>query len=738
MAEKTKGYVEQIVFRNEENGYTVLSLQTAEDEITCVGIFPQIHAGEFMEVEGERVTHPVYGDQLKVSVFHTKMPDEKAAFERYLGSGAIKGIGEKLAERILRHFGEETQEILEHEPERLSEVKGISEKKAADISGQLAEKSQLQNALIFLAQYGISYQMGLKIYREYRDGMYQILKENPYRLAEDVAGIGFKTADQIAERTGIRKDSEYRIKSGILYCLSKASADGHTYLPIDRLHKEAEALLLIEFDLIEKYLMDLSIEKKVILRTEDEQTLVYSAQTYFIELNTARMLEDLNIQVREDGEHAKAQLERLEKADRISLDALQKEAILAAARSGLVVITGGPGTGKTTTINTMIRYFETERMGIALAAPTGRAARRMQEAAGYAASTIHRLLEVSGREEDGGQFERNQDNPIEADVVIIDEMSMVDIFLMHSLLLALVPGTRLILVGDVNQLPSVGPGSVLKDIIRSNCCEVVRLTHIFRQAAESDIVMNAHKIHAGELIEADNKSKDFFFLERDDTNIILHSVKYLVESKLPGYVNASPLDIQVLTPMHKGALGDERLNEVLQKALNPPSYEKEEWDGRGSIFRVGDKVMQVKNNYQLTWEIRGKYGIVAQSGTGVFNGDIGTIRSIDMNAEIVEIEYEEGKLATYPFSMMDEVKLAYAITIHKSQGSEYPAIVIPLLSGPKMLMNRNLLYTAITRAKACVVIVGSKEVFKQMIQNDWEAYRYSSLCERIREIEEGI
>ena len=741
MKEKIAGYVEHIVYRNEENGYTVLNLSVGQEEVTCVGSFRDIHEGEYLEAEGQYSVHATYGRQFKAEQYDIQIPRNGLALERYLGSGAIKGIGAALAGRIVRRFGEDTLRIMEEEPERLAEIKGISERKAREIGEQMIENSQMQNAMIFLSQYGISLALGIKIYNQYQDTLYQVLRENPYKLAEDIQGVGFRIADEIAGRVGIRADSEYRIRSGLFYMLSQAGAQGHMYLPREELLSRTAALLGLDAEMLEKYLMDLAIDRKIILKEikaegGEPSVIVYSSQSYFLELNTARMLEELNIVCESGGQAVEKKIAALESSDGICLDEKQKKAVAAAVRNGLVILTGGPGTGKTTTINTMIRYFETEDMEIALAAPTGRAAKRMTEATGYEASTIHRLLELSGLMEESSadvRFERNEDHPLEADVIIIDEMSMVDIYLMHALLSAIVPGTRLILVGDMNQLPSVGPGSVLRDMIHSEMFPVVELTHIFRQASESDIVVNAHRIHAGLPVSLDNHSKDFFFLRRTEIPVIQKVVLTLVSQKLPRYVGARPQDIQVLCPMRKGPLGVENLNIILQKYLNPPSPDKAEQENGSGVFRVGDKVMQIKNNYQLEWEVRGKYGIAVQKGLGVFNGDLGIITAINSFSELLTVEYEERRFVDYTFKQLDELELAYATTIHKAQGSEYPAVVIPLLGGPRMLMTRNLLYTAVTRARKCVVLTGSAETFQAMIENQTEENRYTTLDLRIKE-----
>ena len=734
--EVVTGYVGHIVFRNEENGYTVFQLESEDGEVTCVGNFHYISEGECLEVQGGYVTHSIYGTQFKVNTHQVKEPEDLISIEKYLGSGAIKGVGAALAGRIVKKFREETFRIIEEEPERLAEIQGISERKAREIAQQVEEKKDMRKAMIYLQKYGISTTLAAKIYQYYGSKIYQVLEENPYQLADHIEGVGFKTADEIASKVGIHTDSDFRIRSGIFYVLSQMTSEGHVYLPQDVLAERATQLLGIEVPEIERYIMDLCMERKTIVKEVDKQICVYPARYYYLELNTAKMLHDLDIDCDMPEDMMERRLKKVEEAEEISLDPMQHQAVIESIKHGLLILTGGPGTGKTTTINTMIRFFESEGMSILLAAPTGRAAKRMTEATGYEAQTIHRLLEVSGNPEEEGNvngFLRNRENPLETDVLIIDEMSMVDLPLMHALLSAVVVGTRVILVGDVNQLPSVGPGSVLKDVIRSERFHVVTLTKIFRQAGESDIIVNAHKIHAGQPVSLDNQSRDFFFLKRQEADVIISVVITLIQKKLPNYVQASPLDIQVMTPTRKGLLGVERLNIILQRYLNPPDAKKQEVQIGERVFRVGDKVMQIKNNYQLEWEVRTKQGISIDKGMGIFNGDMGMVREIHTIDETLIVEYDEGRRVEYAFEMLEELELAYAITIHKSQGSEYPAVVIPLLPGPKPLYNRNLLYTAVTRAKKCLTIVGSERTFQEMIQNKNEQNRYTSLDERIRE-----
>lgn len=734
--EVIKGYVEHIVFRNEENGYTVLNLSSEDGDLTCVGAFPYISEGELLSLTGEYITHNVYGQQLQVKSYEVEAPEDILSIERYLGSGAVKGLGAALAARIVRRFKEETFRIIEEEPERLAEIKGISERMAREIATQIEGKKEMRQAMIYLQKYGISISLAAKVYQHYGQKIYRIMEENPYRLADDIQGVGFKTADEIAGKIGIHTDSDFRISSGIFYTLLQSVSDGHTYLPQKELLHKASELLEVAIQDIEQYLMNLSMERKIILKETDGEMRVYATQYYYMELNAAKMLHDLNIRWNIEDKEMENRLIKIEDDAGLCLDDMQRTAVKEAIKNGLLILTGGPGTGKTTTINAMIHYFESEEMTISLAAPTGRAAKRMTEATGCEAQTIHRLLEVSGapdEEMSKNGFTRNEENPLDADVIIIDEMSMVDLPLVHGLLCAIPVGTRLILVGDCNQLPSVGPGSILKDMIDSDCFSVVTLTKIFRQASESDIVVNAHKINRGEEIILDNKSKDFFFLKRQDANAIISVVITLVQKKMPKYVDASIYDIQVLTPMKKGLLGVERLNRILQQYLNPQDPKKEEKMYGDKLLRVGDKVMQIKNNYQLEWEIATKFGLVVDKGIGVFNGDMGIITAINTYNETLEVEYDEKRKVTYPFLLLDELELAYAITIHKSQGSEYPAVVMPLLQGPRQLYHRNLLYTAVTRARKCVTIVGSDDTVQSMIQNTNEQNRHSGLVDRIRE-----
>ena len=759
MEDIIEGYIEHIVYRNEENGYTVLNLSADGENVTCVGSIPLLSEGEYVEFKGEYITHSVYGQQLKIASFQIKMPSDLDAIERYLGSGAIKGIGAALAARIVRKFKEDTFRIMEEEPQRLAEIKGISLRIAQDIAAQVAGRANQRRAVIFLQDYGISLQTAVKIYAQYQEEVYEIIRKNPYRLAEDMEGIGFKTADEIAVKSGILRDSEFRIRSGISYTLMLASQEGHTYLPSSLLTRRCSELLQIDESRIEEQYMNLQMERKIICmkkekkddlerekswkiagkqegrerEEEKEQTEVYLSLFYTMEANSAALLKRLNVDYRFSDPEVEKRIHDIEKETKQTLDERQMQAVKEAVGHGLLLLTGGPGTGKTTTINTIIRYFHKDGLKVRLAAPTGRAAKRMSEMTGVEASTIHRMLEVSGGMSSAEGYGRNEENPIDADVIIIDEMSMVDISLMYALLKTITVGSRLILVGDINQLPSVGPGSVFKDLIESGSFPTVKLTKIFRQARESDIILNAHKINQGEKVLLDNQSRDFFFLKRYDANKIINVVLQLVYQKMPKYVDAKPTEIQVLTPSRKGLLGVDNLNRVLQMYLNPKDEKKREKLYGNTIFREGDKVMQVKNNYQLEWEILGKYGIPIEKGSGVFNGDMGVIREINDFAGQMTIEFDDHHSVEYSYKMLDELELAYAITIHKSQGSEYPAVVIPLLGGPKMLLNRNLLYTAVTRAKKCVVLVGNEHTFEEMEKNVLQQKRFSGLKKRILE-----
>lgn len=773
-----EGAIRHVVYENEKNGYKVLTLETQDGEFTVVGLMPLAEIGDYVEVTGEFLEHPVYGPQVKVTSYERKVPQDVISIRNYLGSGAIKGIGEKLATRIVDAFGKDTFRIMEEEPERLSEVKGISQGKAYEIAAQVQGKQQLRNAIIFLQNLGITTSMAVRIYEIYKENIYNVLRVNPYDLVEKVQGIGFKTADAIALRQGLAFDSDFRICAAMTHLLQEAGGEGHTFLPRGELVTRAQELLQVERDLVEKNLTDMMLTRTVIAKrptlpeesrgggqknkpgdgfesagSEDPFTYgsdrptsdsddpeIYLSSYYYTELSVARKLTDLSaytIRKQEKRDRIEAQLDQVirEETQLKELDENQREAVLTAITHGLTIVTGGPGTGKTTIINAMIRYFQKKGHSIALAAPTGRAAKRMSETTGHEAKTIHRLLEVSGAPDGAGmKFGRDELTPLDEDVVIVDEMSMVDIFLMNGLLKALVPGMHVVLVGDVDQLPSVGPGCVLRDIIESERFPVVKLTKIFRQAAMSDIIINAHKINHGQDVQPDTNSRDFLFVKRETAERIIGATITLLREKLPEYVHAPVRDIQVLTPMRKGVLGVENLNRELQNALNPPRENLREKEAGNITFREGDKVMQIRNNYQKEWEVRGKFNIPIAKGMGVFNGDLGIIKTINLFTERVEVEFDEGRIAEYTYAELEELDQAYAVTIHKSQGSEYPAVILPLLTGPQMLMNRNLLYTAVTRARSCVTVVGSVETFRGMIRNERQMMRYSGLKERLAEV----
>lgn len=738
--ETITGIIDHFLYRRADNGYAVMEVTCEDDDYICVGTVAGIDEGELVEVTGDWVTHPMYGPQIKIETIKIVEPTGLRGIERYLGSGIIKGVGPKIASRIIKAFGEDTLRVIEEEPERLSEIKGVSERMAQSIAVQMLEKKEQQDAFIFMAKYGITQALAVKIYNTFGNLVFSIIEENPYRIIDEVDGVGFKKADEIAGKVGIRVDSQFRIQSGVVYTLNSALGEGHTYLPMEELKTRASVLLGVSEQAIEEELPNLVMDCKIVIKNESGDTNVYTNHLYHQELNCAAMLKELSeVKVKCNEDELERRIINAQTELNITLDDMQRYAVMESLKSGVLIITGGPGTGKTTTINAIIHLAVSQGLEVMLAAPTGRAAKRMTEATGYEARTVHRMLEINGAISEGGKsayFERNKENPLEADVIIIDEMSMVDVQLFYALLCAVPIGARLILVGDVNQLPSVGPGQVLKDLIESESYPTVILNHIFRQASESDIVNNAHRINNGQPISLDTKSKDFLFLERNDPQVIYKHMIELITGKLPQYVGATPMQVQVLTPTHIGALGVEALNRVLQKYLNPPSETKKEREYGDTIFRVGDKVMQTKNNYTLEWEVVSKYGIAVDRGAGIFNGDVGTIVDISLNVGYVMVEYDDKRRVKYPMDGLDELELAYAITIHKSQGSEYPAVILPLLGGPRPLLNRNLLYTAVTRARKCVMILGSTETVNTMISNRSESQRFTGLYMRIKEIME--
>ncbi len=735
--ETIKGYISSIRYRNADNGYSVLSFVIDNTEETVVGSFLSVSEGEMLEVTGEWVVHPIYDKQFKAISYQPIQPEDELSVLRYLSSGIIKGIGPTLAKRIVDEFGEDTFRVCEEEPELLERVKGITLRKAQEIGVLMQEKKGYREAMIFLGKFGISNSLGIKIYTYYGDRVYSILNENPYRLAEDIQGVGFKTADEIAAKIGVRSDSNYRIQSGILYTLLLAMGQGHMFLPLDILRREASKILDVDEEPVSIQIDNLAMDRKLIIKGDE----VYSPSNYYAEQSVAGLLKTISEEFFDDGEDNELlmlkQIERIAKNSNVVLDPLQTNAIVSAARNGVSIITGGPGTGKTTTIKTLIGYFEAEGMDIALAAPTGRAAKRMTEATGYEAKTIHRLLELSGGLEENRNdagFERNEDNPLEIDVIIVDEMSMVDIFLFRALLKAIPAGARLVMVGDAHQLPSVGPGQVLRDLLESECFPVTKLETVFRQEGSGDIVLNAHRINNGQPVKIEKGSRDFFFLERNDPAKIMVNMVELITKSLPSYVEADSFDIQVLTPTRKGNLGVIALNRYLQNALNPQAPDKAEHVYGEEVFRVGDKVMQVRNNYQAEWKVMGNFNIPIDAGVGVFNGDVGRIIEIDESENCITVEFDDLRRVNYPFTNLDELELAYAITVHKSQGSEYGAVIMPIVSGPRQLLNRNLLYTGVTRAKKCLVMLGNNSILGEMIENNQENLRYSGLKKRILEI----
>lgn len=730
------GIIEEVVFRNEDNGFTVIEVRDEESRtvVTAVGSLPYANAGEKVHIVGEWVMHPDYGQQLKVYTMESMAPATLDGLEKYLASGLIKGVGPTTARKLVERFGMDVLDVIEFYPERLMEVEGIGPAKAEMIAASYAEHREIREVMIFLQSHGISTAYAIKIYKMYGNDAIDIIRENPYRLADEVAGIGFKTADKIAQNLGVAFDSPYRIEAGVKYVLSQAAADGHTYLPKDVVVEQASLLLGVDKGLVENAVAALAIKQSIFVENIEGQTAVYFAPFYYAEVGVCRRLVELSmVDVRPAAFDMEGMLRRFQKEEGMLLAFKQREAVMEALSNGVTVITGGPGTGKTTIINCIIKLMEQQGMTVVLAAPTGRAAKRMTEATGREAKTIHRLLEYSYGKE-GPYFQKDEDNPILADAVIIDEVSMVDILLMNHLLKAIVPGTRLILVGDVDQLPSVGPGNVLKDIIASGVIKVVRLTEIFRQAQESMIVLNAHRINQGLMPQLNVKGSDFFFVRRETPQQILNTVLELICRRLPAFAYYNPLkDIQVLVPMRKGDIGVNNLNVELQKVLNPPSPDKQEKLFRNTLFREGDKVMQIRNNYRTSWK-RKVHGMVVEEGQGVFNGDIGYIAAIDHEEQSMTVIFDDDKEVVYDFSQLDELELAYAISIHKSQGSEFPVAIIPLAWGPPMLMTRNLLYTAVTRAREMVVIVGRERAIEAMVRNDYVEKRYSGLMHHFRKL----
>ena len=736
--EKIQGMVSDIVFKNEENGYTIANLANEDDEITIVGCMPTLSMGESIEVEGKWINHKIYGSQFEVQNFMPVTPSSLEGIYVYLSSGMIHGIGEKMAKRIVDKFGVDTLDIIQNTPERLTEVEGIGMKKVKQIQESYEENRELRNIIIKLSPYGITPNYCLRIYKKYKEKSIEIINKNPYRLAEEVRGIGFKIADEIASKIGIDKYSPDRIMQGILFTLNQSLANGHTYLPKRVLIEQSVKILGVESSFVEKGIMDLAYAQKVHLENKNGEILVYLMMYYICENGVCKEIiklsqheiKDLHINIDKE-------IKIVEKEDNINLAKNQIEAVKEAINNGVTIITGGPGTGKTTTINTIIKIFENNDQKVVLCAPTGRAAKRMSETSNKEAKTIHRLLEMGfATDSDELIFFKDEEDPIDADVIILDEASMVDIILMYNLLKAVKLGTRLLLVGDSDQLPSVGAGNVLKDIIDSGVIKTVRLNEIFRQARESMIVVNAHKINNGEPLFLNVKNKDFFFLRKNTNEEIINEIIGLVSERLPKFYKFDKLkDIQVLASMRKGDLGVNNLNIELQKYLNPPEKYKQEEQFAKRTFRVGDKVMQIRNNYTKKWETEDK----SDSGEGIYNGDIGYIFHIDKDKKTVYVLFDKVKLASYKYDELDELDHSFCTTIHKSQGSEFPVVVIPIVWAPPMLLSRNLLYTAVTRAKKLVVLVGDVRYLEQMIKNNRINDRYSNLSSKLnRFIKEGL
>ncbi len=726
---KFEGTVEDIVFRNEQNGWTVAAVRLdGSGRTSAVGVMPFLSTGEHAIFEGELVEHREYGEQIRVSVYETTRPETKSAVEKYLSSGLVKGVGPATAKLIVKQFGARALDILESEPERLTEVEGIGRKRAAMIAESFAAQNEMRNTLVFLQNYGLSPSLSMKIFRAYGDMTERVLRTNPYRLVDEIDGVGFKTADAIASSLGFSRESEFRLRSGIQYVLSEAvNGMGHTYMPMPTLCEQAQKVLGADAQTVDNVLRSLLMDHSLIAEEVNGERAVYLPRVYEAECDTARRLirqRDSIVPLRLTQAELAAQIEAYEREEGVALCAEQREAVAAAAMEGVAVITGGPGTGKTTSINCIIRLMR--RLGrVELCAPTGRAAKRMSEATGCEARTLHRLLEYGG---EGQGFAKDEDNPLEADAIIVDEMSMVDVFLMRSLLRALRPGTRLVLVGDADQLPSVGAGNVLRDLIAADVVRVVRLTEIFRQAEQSMIVVNAHRINHGEYPVLRVKDTDFFIERKDAFPQAVQTVVALVKNRLPKYLGVDSLrGIQVMAPMKRGELGVFALNKALQEALNPPCRDRAELARGDCTFREGDKVMQIRNDYELEWTSDQK------NGAGVFNGDIGYIVSINRRESEMTVEFDDGRRAVYDSGMLDELEPAYCMSVHKSQGSEFDAVVLPLMSGPPMLMTRNLLYTAVTRARRLVVIVGRESCVRMMVDNNHILRRYSGLTQRLRE-----
>ncbi|MDK0707687.1 ATP-dependent RecD-like DNA helicase [Clostridium perfringens] len=734
--EALNGIVESIVFKSSDTGYTVIKFRENNIIHTAVGVLPHVKEGQNLKITGSWVNHSQFGKQFKVEECEEILPTSKDGIEKYLSSGIIQGIGPVTAKKIVNKFGEDTLNILDNNIERLKEIEGIGKKKLETIIESYREQRELKNITIFLQTHGLSVNQCLKIYKKYGASSVDTVKNNPYILCDEISGIGFKTSDKIARSLGIEIDSPFRIQSGIRYVINEFCANGHTFMPKDELIKEASNVLTVSGDIIEENIKNAALDRKIKLERVNDKEGVFTIPNYYCELGITNRILTLAISnfqdISVDVDHLILQFE---KKNNITFAESQKDAIISAFQNGIEIITGGPGTGKTTIIKCIIEIFETCGLKVLLGAPTGRAAKRMSESTGKEATTIHRMLDMGVFEKEESVFVTNaEEHSLEADVVIIDEASMIDITLMNALLKSIKVGTRLIIVGDVDQLPSVGAGNVLNDFIESGFTKVVRLKEIFRQGKESMIVVNAHKINKGEMPKLNEKGTDFFFIRNDIQEGILNTIIDLINTRLPKFKsNWDKLkSIQVLVPMKKGVLGVTNLNERIQNVLNPKAPYKKEKEFRSMVFREGDKVMQIKNNYSLKWtRIAGKG---EHEGSGVFNGDMGFIESIDLEGKKLSIIFDDERRVIYDFMYLDELDLAYAITIHKSQGSEFPVVIIPAYMGAPLLMNRNLLYTGITRAKEMVVVVGIPKALKYMVDNTRSMERYSSLNWRIKEV----
>ncbi|MBE5762461.1 MAG: ATP-dependent RecD-like DNA helicase [Clostridiales bacterium] len=728
------GVIQSIIYRNEDNGYSVLDVLSGGKSVTVVGIFAFVNEGEYFTFTGDFTHHIDYGSQFKATGISAELPESAEAMERYLSSGAVKGIGFATARQIVAAFGDKTFEILENDPQKLTQLPGIGKKKAQSIGASFKEQNQSRKTMMFLQQFELGGSQAVRIYKRYGENTIDLIRANPYRLVYDIDGIGFKTADGIAAKLGAEPRSEARIGAGLIYVLQESAAgNGHVYLPRNVLVDLCMQVLHIDRESIDACIDDLVISNKLSVKQYGDVTAVYLPYYFSCEGEVAQRLSNIIYasRSRKRSLDCSKDVEAFENLNGITLAQAQKEAINIAVSNDVCVVTGGPGTGKTTILNCLLFIFDRHRIKAELAAPTGRAAKRMSDATGREARTLHRLLEYGAGNSGEFSFQKDDDNPIEADAIVIDEMSMVDISLMRALLRAVNNGTRLIMVGDADQLSSVGAGDVLRDIILSGHIPVARLTEIFRQGAGSAIISNAHKINRGEMPELTIKDSDFFFEKKQNIAAASDSVVALVERRLPSYFGFDKLsDIQVLCPMKKGDLGVNKLNERLQATLNPPAKNKPERKYGSTIFRQGDKVMQIKNDYQLEWIKKNDFGQL-EEGIGVYNGDIGYIAHMDNAASTMTIRFDDGRVAEYDAARFEELDLAYALSVHKSQGSEFTAVVLPLLSGPPMLMTRNLLYTAVTRAKKLVIIVGSAQAVSSMVKNDHVTVRYSALSQRI-------